>query len=295
MTVDALAAQCGIDADGLRRTVQRFNAFASTGRDQDFGRGDSAYDRLYGDPRVRPNPNLGPVDRPPFYAVQIWAGDLDTKGGLLTDEHARVLREEGTPSPACTRQATPRRPSWAAPTPDQARPSAPQRRSPISVPGTSPNNHSRNRRPSTSISGRIPSSGRGSHQAARPSRDITAGTIVIRTTNASTRTPNTSAKPIDLTSTWSQRRHAALGDGLPLERALLVHREGDPVEEGIKVAALSRVGVNPQDAAAGDCRHQDDGQRQRADSPPRPNPTSSMRPHRPTRRRRPLGRAHRPA
>jgi succinate dehydrogenase/fumarate reductase flavoprotein subunit len=100
MTVETLAAQCGIDADGLRRTVQRFNGFASTGRDQDFGRGDSAYDRFYGDPRVRPNPNLGPLDRPPFYAVQIWPGDLGTKGGLLTDEHARVLREDGTPIPA---------------------------------------------------------------------------------------------------------------------------------------------------------------------------------------------------
>ena len=29
----------------------------------------------------------------------MWPGDLGTKGGLLTDEHARVLREDGTPIP----------------------------------------------------------------------------------------------------------------------------------------------------------------------------------------------------
>ena len=69
------------------------------GRDEEFGRGDSAYDRYYGDPRVRPNPNLAPLARPPFYAVTIVPGDLGTKGGLRTDEHARVLREDGTPIP----------------------------------------------------------------------------------------------------------------------------------------------------------------------------------------------------
>jgi 3-oxosteroid 1-dehydrogenase len=94
-----LAGEMSVDAEGLVKTVTRFNEFAAAGRDEEFGRGDSAYDRYYGDPRVRPNPNLAPLARPPFYAVKIVPGDLGTKGGLRTDEHARVLREDGTAIP----------------------------------------------------------------------------------------------------------------------------------------------------------------------------------------------------
>jgi 3-oxosteroid 1-dehydrogenase len=91
-----LAGQVGVDADGLAKTVTRFNEFAEAGRDEDFGRGDSAYDHYYGDPRNRPNPNLAPLAQPPFYAVKIVPGDLGTKGGLRTDTQARVLRPDGT-------------------------------------------------------------------------------------------------------------------------------------------------------------------------------------------------------
>jgi len=80
---------------GLVKTVAGFNEFAAAGRDEDFGRGDSAYDRYYGDPRLA-NPNLAPLARPPFYAVKIVPGDLGTKGGLRTDSRARVLRADGT-------------------------------------------------------------------------------------------------------------------------------------------------------------------------------------------------------
>ena len=90
-----LAQAAGVDADGLVKTVARFNEFAAAGRDEDFGRGDSAYDRYYGDPRLA-NPNLAPLAHPPFYAVKIVPGDLGTKGGLRTDERARVLSEDGT-------------------------------------------------------------------------------------------------------------------------------------------------------------------------------------------------------
>jgi 3-oxosteroid 1-dehydrogenase len=94
-----LAQAAGVAADGLAKTVTRFNEFAAAGRDGEFGRGESAYDRYYGDPRVRPNPNLAPLARPPYYAARIVPGDLGTKGGLRTDEHARVLREDGTVIP----------------------------------------------------------------------------------------------------------------------------------------------------------------------------------------------------
>ena len=98
-TVTGLAGQIGLDAESLGKTVARFNEFAQAGRDEDFHRGDSAYDRYYGDPRVRPNPNLAPLDRAPFYAIKIVPGDLGTKGGLLTDERARVLRADGSVIP----------------------------------------------------------------------------------------------------------------------------------------------------------------------------------------------------
>ncbi|TCO46740.1 3-oxosteroid 1-dehydrogenase [Actinocrispum wychmicini] len=91
-----LAEQIDVPADALTATVQRFNGFANTGRDEDFHRGDSAYDRYYGDPRNRPNPCLAALVKPPFYAVKIVPGDLGTKGGLRTDSAARVLREDGS-------------------------------------------------------------------------------------------------------------------------------------------------------------------------------------------------------
>ncbi|MFI7667188.1 3-oxosteroid 1-dehydrogenase [Nocardia sp. NPDC049526] len=96
-TLAELATKIGVPADSLIATVQRFNGFARAGRDEDFHRGESAYDRYYGDPTVQPNPCLAPIDQGPFYAVEMVPGDLGTKGGLVTDEHSRVLREDGAP------------------------------------------------------------------------------------------------------------------------------------------------------------------------------------------------------
>jgi 3-oxosteroid 1-dehydrogenase len=98
-TLADLAGRIDVPADALQETVRRFNEFAARGRDEDFRRGDSAYDRYYGDPRNRPNPCLGPLAKPPFYAFAMAPGDLGTKGGLRTDERARVVRPDGTPVP----------------------------------------------------------------------------------------------------------------------------------------------------------------------------------------------------
>ena len=95
-TLDGVAEQCGVNAAGLIATVERFNDMARSGNDADFGRGDSAFDRFAGDPTVGPNPCLAPLDTPPFYAMRLYPGDLGTKGGLLTNEHAQVVREDGT-------------------------------------------------------------------------------------------------------------------------------------------------------------------------------------------------------
>jgi succinate dehydrogenase/fumarate reductase flavoprotein subunit len=94
-TLAELAAKIGVDPKGLEATVQQFNQNAVLGKDPEFHRGDSAYDRIYSDPRVKPNPNLAPLTKPPFYSVRVWPGDLGTKGGLLTDEFARVLNKSG--------------------------------------------------------------------------------------------------------------------------------------------------------------------------------------------------------
>ena len=91
-----LADAIGVDGAALAKTVARFNDFARTGHDEEFSRGASAYDRYYGDPRCRPNPNLAPLAKAPFYAARIVPGDLGTKGGLRTDARARVLREDGS-------------------------------------------------------------------------------------------------------------------------------------------------------------------------------------------------------
>jgi 3-oxosteroid 1-dehydrogenase len=98
-SIEALAAEIEVPAQALRETVDRFNGFARTGVDEDFHRGESAYDKYYSDPTVKPNPSLHAIDEGPFYAVKIVPGDLGTKGGLVTDEKARVLRADGSVIP----------------------------------------------------------------------------------------------------------------------------------------------------------------------------------------------------
>jgi 3-oxosteroid 1-dehydrogenase len=93
-SLDGIAHACGIDPKALGATVNRFNGFCEAGVDQDFHRGETAYNHYYGDPTVKPNSNLGSIEKPPFYAVQIWPGDVGTAGGLLCDEFSRVLRSD---------------------------------------------------------------------------------------------------------------------------------------------------------------------------------------------------------
>lgn len=96
-TLQELAEKIGVPADKLAATVERFNKFAESGKDEDYNRGDSQYDRYYGDPTVKPNPCLAALVQGPFYAAKMVPGDLGTKGGLVADTAARVLREDGTP------------------------------------------------------------------------------------------------------------------------------------------------------------------------------------------------------
>ncbi len=95
-SLDELARKAGLPADAFRDTVQRFNGFARSGVDEDFHRGESAYDRYYGDPTNKPNPNLGEIGKGPFYAAKMVPGDLGTKGGVRSDVHGRAVRDDGS-------------------------------------------------------------------------------------------------------------------------------------------------------------------------------------------------------
>ncbi|MBF6192759.1 3-ketosteroid-delta-1-dehydrogenase [Nocardia sp. CDC186] len=92
----ALARAMGVPEAAFTETFHNFNGYAEAGSDPEFARGESAYDRYYGDPTVAPNPNLAPLTKAPYYAVKMILSDLGTCGGVVADQHARVLREDGT-------------------------------------------------------------------------------------------------------------------------------------------------------------------------------------------------------
>ena len=98
-TVEELADKLGVDAAGLKDTIEKNNAYAQSGSDPEFHRGDSFYDAYYGDQRNAPNPCIGPCAEAPFYGIEVYPGDIGTKGGLLVDAKSRVLKEDGTAIP----------------------------------------------------------------------------------------------------------------------------------------------------------------------------------------------------
>ncbi len=93
-SVEELAGRIGIPASGLGQTIERWNAMVKKGVDEDFHRGESAYDRYMGDRFRDGHPNLGPVE-PPLQAVRLHPGCLGTKMGPVTDEFGRVQSEDG--------------------------------------------------------------------------------------------------------------------------------------------------------------------------------------------------------
>lgn len=92
-----LARACGIDAAGLQATVAEFNRGAVAGRDDQFQRGATSFNRYLADPDHRPNPCVAPVAQGPFYAVRLEMGDLGTFDGLKTTVAGQVLTRQGAP------------------------------------------------------------------------------------------------------------------------------------------------------------------------------------------------------
>jgi 3-oxosteroid 1-dehydrogenase len=94
-----LGRAIGVDGAALMASVRRWNDMCAGGADSDFGRGESTYDKYFGDPVVTPNPAMGPIEVPPFYAVQVHAGCIGTKGGPETDMDGQLLDMGGEPIP----------------------------------------------------------------------------------------------------------------------------------------------------------------------------------------------------
>src|SRR5260370_8032929 len=95
-TLEALAQAIDVPAQALAQTLARHNGFVRTGVDVDVAKGSDAYQQNLGDPRQCPNPCIGPIEKPPFYALAVHPSDIGTSCGLLTDEFAQVLREDAS-------------------------------------------------------------------------------------------------------------------------------------------------------------------------------------------------------
>ena len=117
-TLEKLAEIVGIDPQGLLKTQAKVNKFSKTGKDLDLKRGDSVYDRYYGDPSVTPNPCLASLDKGPFYCMVLYPGEMGTAGGLVIDVNARVLKADGVAIPglyACGNCTTALLPKYPGP------------------------------------------------------------------------------------------------------------------------------------------------------------------------------------
>ena len=96
-TLEELARKLEVDPEAFAATVKRANSFAVTGVDSDFGRGSNAYQRFMGDADHGPNPCLGAIEKPPFYAVRIWPGVQGSARGLAVNVRAQVMDRSGQP------------------------------------------------------------------------------------------------------------------------------------------------------------------------------------------------------
>ena len=95
-TLPALMAEIGLPVGAALATIERYNESARNGEDPEFGRGSNIYQRHLGDADCKPNPCVAPIREAPFFAVAVEPADLGMAGGVVTDEHARVLRADGS-------------------------------------------------------------------------------------------------------------------------------------------------------------------------------------------------------
>lgn len=97
-TIERLAGRLAIDAAGLTGSIAMMAGAAQAGKDSAFHRGETAYQQNIGDAGAGlPNPCLGPLDTPPFYAIRLYPGDIGAATGFMTDADARLLDASGEP------------------------------------------------------------------------------------------------------------------------------------------------------------------------------------------------------
>ena len=96
-SIEELAKRIRVDPAALKASVDRWNGFVEKGVDEDFHRGERAYDDWLGDPYHGPNKALGKIARAPFYAVNVVPGDVSTYGGAVIDVEGRVVKADGSP------------------------------------------------------------------------------------------------------------------------------------------------------------------------------------------------------
>ncbi len=94
-TLVELAQKIGVDPAGLQATVAKVNADAATGKDTQFGKGDTLIDQEIGDPKHKPNPCFGALGDEPYYAIEIFPGDGSTTVGVKIDPQCRVKGADG--------------------------------------------------------------------------------------------------------------------------------------------------------------------------------------------------------
>lgn len=106
LAIAQLATKIRAEPSVLTATLARYNEGAKEGREGEFGRGSTIYQRHLGDIGHKPNPCVAPILCAPFFAMRIYPADLGTAIGVKVDAQARVLREDGAPMPVSTPAAT---------------------------------------------------------------------------------------------------------------------------------------------------------------------------------------------
>lgn len=98
-SIGQLATAIGVDSGALTATIATFNQGAVYGKDPEFRRGESQYNKTLGDPAGKHNEAVGPISTGPYYATEIFPGDVGTSGRIVCNEHAQVLDRNDAPIP----------------------------------------------------------------------------------------------------------------------------------------------------------------------------------------------------
>ncbi len=81
-TIEEAAEKAGLDPETVASEIAKYNEYCKAGTDEAFGKDSAA---------------LIPLEEGPFYIFETIPNVKNTYGGLVIDDNARVLNEEGTP------------------------------------------------------------------------------------------------------------------------------------------------------------------------------------------------------